>query len=318
MSRSATTPVMPQHPVGQRRLAVVDVGDDAEVPNLRRRSEGLVGETADGNLLVGRRQQACASPGYRAGARPTQSRTSPSLMLGIMAPQWKTFQRFAENLVFNEAPKFIRQLQKSDDRAARHSAGHQARPRRRSQRARGRLERDAAGDHRRTPGHREQRPDRAPGPQARLRARPRRPGRPRRDRLDLGGLRGRPDARQGPPGAGGRPRQHHAARADAVQPGPPPRPTATGSGIGSGSWDYEGRASWVRLDRVLDVPEEGIRREGAILDRETVRGRRDRGCGPSTPGATTPAARRRHIGPHRCGPPSGSVISPVISKPNRW
>lgn len=39
-------------------------------------------------------------------------------------------------------------------------------------------------------------------------------------------------------------------------------------GIGSGSWDYEGRASWVRLDRVLDVPEEGIRREGAILDRE--------------------------------------------------
>jgi PemK-like, MazF-like toxin of type II toxin-antitoxin system len=40
-------------------------------------------------------------------------------------------------------------------------------------------------------------------------------------------------------------------------------------GIGSGNWDYEGRASWVRLDRVLDVPEEGIRREGAILDRET-------------------------------------------------
>ena len=39
-------------------------------------------------------------------------------------------------------------------------------------------------------------------------------------------------------------------------------------GIGSGSWDYEGRASWVRLDRVLDVPEEGIRREGAILERE--------------------------------------------------
>ncbi|MDR3662391.1 MAG: type II toxin-antitoxin system PemK/MazF family toxin [Mycobacterium sp.] len=39
-------------------------------------------------------------------------------------------------------------------------------------------------------------------------------------------------------------------------------------GIGAGSWDYEGRASWVRLDRVLDVPEEGIRREGAILERE--------------------------------------------------
>lgn len=39
-------------------------------------------------------------------------------------------------------------------------------------------------------------------------------------------------------------------------------------GIGSGDWDYEGRQSWVRLDRVLDVPEEGIRREGAILNRE--------------------------------------------------
>ncbi len=40
-------------------------------------------------------------------------------------------------------------------------------------------------------------------------------------------------------------------------------------GIGAGGWDYEGRQSWVRLDRVLDVPEEGIRREGAILDRPT-------------------------------------------------
>ncbi|MDT5347171.1 MAG: hypothetical protein QOH91_458 [Mycobacterium sp.] len=39
-------------------------------------------------------------------------------------------------------------------------------------------------------------------------------------------------------------------------------------GIGSGNWDYEGRESWVRLDRVLDVPEESIRREGAILERE--------------------------------------------------
>jgi hypothetical protein len=39
-------------------------------------------------------------------------------------------------------------------------------------------------------------------------------------------------------------------------------------GIGSGSWDYDGRSSWVRLDRVLEVPEEGIRREGAILARE--------------------------------------------------
>ena len=40
-------------------------------------------------------------------------------------------------------------------------------------------------------------------------------------------------------------------------------------GVGTGSWDGEGRPSWVRLDRVLDVPEEGIRREGAIMDRTT-------------------------------------------------
>jgi len=40
-------------------------------------------------------------------------------------------------------------------------------------------------------------------------------------------------------------------------------------GIGSGDWDYEGRPSWVRLDRVLDVPEESIRREGAIMERHT-------------------------------------------------
>ena len=38
-------------------------------------------------------------------------------------------------------------------------------------------------------------------------------------------------------------------------------------GIGAGSWDEEHRASWVRLDRVLDVPEAGIRREGAIVER---------------------------------------------------
>ncbi|MGA6207907.1 type II toxin-antitoxin system PemK/MazF family toxin [Nocardia testacea] len=38
-------------------------------------------------------------------------------------------------------------------------------------------------------------------------------------------------------------------------------------GIGAGTWDHQGRDSWVRLDRVLDVPEDGIRREGAILPR---------------------------------------------------
>lgn len=35
--------------------------------------------------------------------------------------------------------------------------------------------------------------------------------------------------------------------------------------IDSSSWDYEKKPSWIRLDRVLDVPEESIRREGTIL-----------------------------------------------------
>lgn len=37
--------------------------------------------------------------------------------------------------------------------------------------------------------------------------------------------------------------------------------------LGPGAWDAEQRPSWVRLDRVLEVAEDGIRREGAVLDR---------------------------------------------------
>lgn len=37
--------------------------------------------------------------------------------------------------------------------------------------------------------------------------------------------------------------------------------------LGSGGWDGEHRPSWLRLDRVIEVPEDGIRREGAVLDR---------------------------------------------------
>jgi hypothetical protein len=37
--------------------------------------------------------------------------------------------------------------------------------------------------------------------------------------------------------------------------------------LGPGAWDREERPSWVRLDRVLRVEEDGIRREGAVLDR---------------------------------------------------
>jgi hypothetical protein len=37
--------------------------------------------------------------------------------------------------------------------------------------------------------------------------------------------------------------------------------------LGPGAWDREARPSWIRLDRVLEVDQDGIRREGAVLDR---------------------------------------------------
>jgi hypothetical protein len=37
--------------------------------------------------------------------------------------------------------------------------------------------------------------------------------------------------------------------------------------LGPGAWDGEHRPSWVRLDRVLTMREDSIRREGAVLDR---------------------------------------------------
>ena len=39
--------------------------------------------------------------------------------------------------------------------------------------------------------------------------------------------------------------------------------------LGSGAWDYNGRVSYVRLDRIIVVPEHGIRREGSICARRS-------------------------------------------------
>ena len=39
--------------------------------------------------------------------------------------------------------------------------------------------------------------------------------------------------------------------------------------IGSGPWDHDGRPSWLRRDRVLAVPADAVRREGAVLPRAT-------------------------------------------------
>jgi hypothetical protein len=177
--------------------------------------------------------------------------------------QWKTFQRFAENLVFNNAPRLVRQVQNSQtvlrelQQAVRITANVIAavtpsppdspvtgRPVTSAslptaQRAR-KVVYSPSLDGRADPGEivwtwvvYEDDPTRGKDRPVLVVG---------RDRSVLLGLMVSSQER-------------HAADHDWV-------------GIGSGPWDYEGRPSWVRLDRVLDVPEEGIRREGAILDRE--------------------------------------------------
>jgi PemK-like, MazF-like toxin of type II toxin-antitoxin system len=185
-------------------------------------------------------------------------------MASAREPQWKTFQRFAENLVFTRAPKVVRQLQNSQTvlRELQHAVkitanimamGMPAAPAEitagrpvtktslpTAQRARKLVyapDLDGKADpgeivwtwvvYEEDPTRGKDRPVLVVG----------------RDGSVLLGLMVSSQER-------------HAGDRDWV-------------GIGSGDWDYEGRPSWVRLDRVLDVPEEGIRREGAILERET-------------------------------------------------
>jgi len=179
-------------------------------------------------------------------------------MLAKMASGWRTFQRLAENLVFSEAPKLIRQLQQSPtvqrsikiglDVLAATAAESPAeitagRPVTRTSvptahRAR-KLVYAPDLDGRADPGEvvwtwvtYEEDPTRGKDRPVLVVG---------RDQATLLGLMMSSQ-------------EHHAADRSWV-------------GIGSGSWDGEGRASWVRLDRVLDVPEESIRREGAILER---------------------------------------------------
>jgi PemK-like, MazF-like toxin of type II toxin-antitoxin system len=179
-----------------------------------------------------------------------------------MASQWKTFQRFAENLVFNEAPRFIRQLQRPENLprgiqqgikmgvdALMGTSGEPTtaitagRPVTKdsvpsAQRARKLVyapDLDGRADpgevvwtwvvYEDDPSKGKDRPVLVVG----------------RDRSILLGLMLSSQ-------------EHHSNDHNWV-------------GIGSGPWDYENRPSWVRLDRVLDVPEEGIRREGAIMER---------------------------------------------------
>ena len=70
-----------------------------------------------------------------------------------MASQWKTFQRFAENLVFNEAPKFIRQLQRPETLPRNIQQGIKLG----LDALTGTTDESTHGHHRRTPGDQEQR-----------------------------------------------------------------------------------------------------------------------------------------------------------------
>jgi hypothetical protein len=185
-----------------------------------------------------------------------------------MASQWKTFQRIAEQLVFSEAPKLVRQLQKSDSlpRSIQQGikmgvdAGISVLAANQAARTQPALTTGRPVTKNSVPtAHRARRVVYAPDLDGQAdpgeivwtwvtyEEDPTR-GKDRpvlvvgRDRSTLLGLMLSSQDRHGTD------REWIA--------------------IGTGSWDHEGRASWVRLDRVLDVPEEGIRREGAVLDRE--------------------------------------------------
>jgi hypothetical protein len=185
-------------------------------------------------------------------------------MLGNMAPPWKTFQRFAENLVFNEAPKFIRQIGQSDAVTRSIQQGIKLG-----------LDAIVGPPTTETPAITAGRPVTNNFVPTAHRARrlvyaPDLDGRADPGEIVWTWVVYEDDPTKGkdrPVLVVGRDRStllglmlssqlHHREDPNWV-------------GIGTGSWDYETRESWVRLDRVLDVPEEGIRREGAILARET-------------------------------------------------
>ena len=184
-------------------------------------------------------------------------------MLGNMDPPWKTFQRFAENLVFNEAPKFIRQQLQSDTVTRGIQQGIKFG-----------LDAIVGPPAAETPAITAGRPVTQNFVPTAARARrlvyaPDLDGRADPGEIVWTWVVYEDDPTKGkdrPVLVVGRDRstllglmlssQHHH------------REDPNWVGIGRGNWDYESRESWVRLDRVLDVPEEGIRREGAILARE--------------------------------------------------
>ncbi|HKP40210.1 type II toxin-antitoxin system PemK/MazF family toxin [Mycobacterium sp.] len=188
-------------------------------------------------------------------------------MLENMAPPWKSFQRFldvTENLVFNEAPKFIRGIQRSEAVQRGIQVGIKV--------GLDALTGSANDD---APALTAGRPITKDSVPTAMRA---------RKLVYAPDLDGRADPGEivwtwvvyedDPTRGKDRPvlvvgRDRRTLLGLMLSSRERHRDDPDWMGIGSGSWDYEGRASWVRLDRVLDVPEESIRREGAILERET-------------------------------------------------
>ncbi len=182
-----------------------------------------------------------------------------------MASQWKTFQRLAENLVFNEAPKFIRQLQRPETLPRNIQQGIKA----------GIDALTGVIDDESRPAITAGRPVTDNSVPTAQRAR-RLVYAPDLDgRADPGEVVWTWVVYEDDPSRGkDRPvlvvgRDRHTLLGLMLSSQERHRNEREWVGIGSGPWDYEARPSWVRLDRVLDVPEEGIRREGAILERET-------------------------------------------------
>ena len=181
-----------------------------------------------------------------------------------MASQWKTFQRFAENLVFNEAPKFVRSLQRPENLPKGIQQGIRAgvdallgtEPEARPEITSGR----PVTDNSVPTAHRARKLVYAPDLDG---------------RADPGEVVWTWVVYEDDPTKGkDRPvlvvgRDNRTLLGLMLSSQERHRNDREWVGIGSGPWDYEARPSWVRLDRVLDVPEEGIRREGAILERET-------------------------------------------------
>ncbi|AMO62329.1 PemK-like protein [Mycolicibacterium phlei] len=183
-------------------------------------------------------------------------------MLGNMAPPWKTFQRLAENLVFNEAPKFLRQIGQSETVQRGIAQG-----------IRIGLDVIAGAQKQEVTAITTGRPVTSHAVPTAHRARrivyaPDLDGRADPGEIVWTWVVYEDDPTQGkdrPVLVVGRDRTTLLGLMLSSQEHR--RDDPNWLSIGRGPWDYDGRESFVRLDRVLDVPEEGIRREGAILPR---------------------------------------------------